>query len=222
MIADQPPTSGPFGRVRRSCETLAVPESGLPIALTASAGLPAPAGQLADGLIVRALQILDAFVPIGAVKFANDLVDAAKDLGLESLPPISGQIVSAQGHIAAVISRLTPAELRDAATQLGVRPSTIDWGARIATLRRNKRVREQAAELLADLDFGDVGYPLVEDNEPESDRDSLPGTVAAIAVALTTHRPADWTTAEVESLRCAVALHVAEVGDAFLRSSEHP
>lgn len=222
MIEIQPPSSGPYGRLARSCATLAAPESGLAAALTESVGLPAPFGPLANRVIVRALEILDAFVPIGTVKFANDLVDAARDLGYKSLPPVPGQIMSAQAHITAMISRLTPAELRDTATQLGVQSSSIDRGARIVTLRRNRPVRERAAELLADVDFGDVGYPLVKDNEPGADRDSVPEAVAAIVAALTTRGSADWTADEVESLRCAVALHVAEVGDAFLRASEQP
>ena len=93
---------------------------------------------------------------------------------------------------------------------------------RADTLRRNKQVRERAAELLGDVDFGDVGYPLVKDDDPEADRDSFPETVAAMVAALTTHGPTDRATDAVGSLRCAVALHVAEVGDAFLQASEHP
>ena len=116
----------------------------------------------AEKLIAQTLDTLDELVPIGAVKTANDLVDATKDLGHKTVPPIASQIASAQSRISDAISRLAPAELHCAATQLGLQPTTLEWGARVIVIRARKLMRQQAAELLADVDFDEVGYPDVD------------------------------------------------------------
>jgi hypothetical protein len=219
VIEDQRPASG-HGRWRRSAATLGTTRSALPAALAGAAGVPAPAGRLADELIVQALDVLDALVPIGAVTLENDLLDAAKDLGYESLPPIPDQILSAQSRIADSVSRLAAGELDRAATQLGLPPSTVEWGARVTTVRQNKQVRQEAARLLAEVDFDEAGYPDADVDEPESDFDDFEDTVAAVVEGLRTEQPADWAPALIESLRCAVAIHLAQIGDGFLRTSE--
>jgi hypothetical protein len=207
-------------RWRRSSETLATTRSDLPARLAEFVGLPASSGPLAGNLITQTLDTLDALVPIGAVKTANDLVDATKDLGFETIPPIPKQIASAQTHINDVISRLAPSELHSAATQLGLQPETMQWGVRITLIRERRLMRQQAAELLADVEFDEVGYPDVDSDDHEAEHASFRSTVEAAVRSLGTQRPIDWDTIHIESLRCAVALHLAQIGDAFLQTSE--
>jgi hypothetical protein len=183
-------------------------------------GLPAPTGPLAENLITQALDTLDALVPIGAVKLANDLVDATTAHGQETIPPIPNQIASAQSRINDAVSRLAPVELHCAATQLGLQPTTMEWGVRVTVVRERKLMRQQAAELLADVDFGEVGYPDADSDDHDAEYASFRSTVAAAVHSLRTQQPIDWDPTHIESLRCAVALHLAQVGDAFLQTSE--
>jgi hypothetical protein len=87
------PAPEPHVRWRRSAETLSA-RSDLPALLAEFVGLPASSGPLADNLISQTLGTLDALVPIGAVKTANDLVDAAADHGYETAPsyPEAGRL----------------------------------------------------------------------------------------------------------------------------------
>jgi hypothetical protein len=219
-IKDQPPGPGPQARWRKSAETLATMRSDLPAVLAESVGLPAPTGPLGENLIAHTLDTLDALVPIGAVKRANDLIDATIDLGLETIPPIPNQIASAQSRINDAISRLAPAELRCAATQLGLQPTTMEWGVRVAVVRERTLMRQQAAEMLADVAFGDVGYPDADSDDHDDECADFRTTVAAAVHSLRTQQPMDWEPTSIESLRCAVALHLAQIGDAFLQTSE--
>jgi hypothetical protein len=214
------PAAEPQGRWSRSAEVLATTRSDLPARLAELVGLPAPSGPLADNLITQTLDKLDALVPIGAFRTANDLLDATTDLGDAIFPPIPKQITSAQTHINNAISRLATSELHSAATQLGLRPETMQWGVRITLIRERRLMRRHAADLLADVVFDEVGYPDADSDDQESEHASFRSTVDAVVHSLRTRRPIDWDPTHIESLRCAVALHLARIGDAFLQTSE--
>jgi len=217
---DDPPAPEPHVRWRRSAETLATTRSELPALLAEFAGLPAPSGTLADRLITGTLDTLDALVPIGAVRTANDLVDATTDLGHETVPPIPNQIAAAQAQITDAISRLETPELHNAATQLGLRSDVTEWGVRVTLVRERQLIRQQSSELLADVAFDEVGYADADSDDREADYAAFRSTVETAVHSLRTQRPIDWDPTQVESLRCAVALHLAQIGDAFLQTSE--
>src|ERR1700694_4025299 len=209
-VNDQPPAPGPHARWRISAETLSTTRSDLPAVLAEFVGLPAPTGPLAANLIAQTLDTLDALVPIGAVKLADDLVAATTALGHETVPRIPNEIASAKSRINDAISRLAPAELQCAATELGLQPPTMEWGVRVTIVRERKLIRQQAAELLADVDFGEIGYPDVDSEDHDAEYASFRSTVAAAVHCLRAHPPIDWDPTHIESLRCAVALHLAE------------
>jgi hypothetical protein len=217
-----PPVSEPHVRWRRSAETLATTPSHLPTALTEFAGLPAPSGPLADNLITHTLDTLDALVPIGTLKTPNDLVDATKDIGFETIPPTPAQIASAQSRINDDLSRLAPTELQSAANQLSLRPATMEWGTRVTLIRERRLIRQQARELLAEVDFDEVGYLDSNDDHQHTEDVSFGSTVKAVVHSLRTQQPSDWNNTFVDSLRCAVALHLAQIGDAFLQPPRLP
>jgi hypothetical protein len=217
---EDPPAPEPHIRWRRSAEALAATRSELPTLLAEFAGLPAPSGTLADQLITHTLDTLDALVPIGAVRTANDLVDATRDLGHQTVPPIPNQIAAAQAHINDAISRLETPELHDAATQLGLQPDVMEWGARVTLVRERRLIRQQASELLADVEFDEVGYADADSDDHEADYAAYRSTVETAVHSLRAQRPIDWDATQIESLRCAVGLHLAQIGDAFLQTSE--
>lgn len=182
--------------------------------------LPVPAGPLAENLIARALDALDELVPFGVVNSANDLLDGIKDFGFKTYPPIADEVFSVCSLINEALLRLAPAELHGAAAELGLQPTTLEWGARITALRERKLIREQAADLLADVDFDEVGYP---DTDPEvsaAEHASLRFRVAGAVESLRTDPPTSWDRFVIDSMRCAIALHIAQIGDAFLQTSE--
>jgi hypothetical protein len=217
---EDPPAPERHVRWRRSAETLAATRSELPALLAELAGLPAPSGTLADKLITHTLDTLDASMPIGAVRTANDLLDATRDLGHETFPPIPNKIAAAQAEITDAISCLETPELHNAATQLGLRPDVMEWGIRVTLVRERRLIRQQASELLADVEVDEVGYADGDSDDHEGDRAAFRSEVKTAVHSLRTQRPIDWDPTQIESLRCAVALHLAQIGDAFLQTSE--
>lgn len=218
-----PPARGRHERWRRSTETLSTSPSDLPAVLADFVGLLIPTGALATSLIVQTFDALDELVPIGEVELKDDLVDATASLGYDTIPPIPPQITAAQSRIKDAISRLAPTELQCAADELGLQPATLEWGIGVTVIREHNLTGEKAAELLKDVDFDEVGYP---DADPDSDAHEaengahFKATVAAAADFLRTQQPIDWQPIHIASLQCGVALHLARIGDGFLRTSE--
>lgn len=219
-MAEEPPAAERHVRWRRAAETLAAARSELPVLLAERAGLPAPSGTFAAKLITDTLDTLDVLVPLGSPRTANDLVDAVRDLGFNTFPPIPHQIAAAQTAIVAAISCLEPTELHNAAAQLGLRPDVLEWGVRVTLVRARRRIGREAAELLADVEFDEVGYADVDSEDYQDDDAGLSSMVKTAVHSLRADPPIGWDPTEVESLRCALALHLALIGDEFLQASE--
>lgn len=208
------------GRSLRSASTLGVECEDLPAALAQFVELPAPTGPLAVNLLDETLNIVGALVPLGVIRTANDLVDMTVDFGRETIPPIPAQIRTAQARIREHIARLSPPELHRVSVELGVQPYAIECGVRVTVRREHDLMSQQADALLASIDFDQMGLPLIDDDVQADDDAAYESIVEATLNQLRTDTPNDWGGTTVESLRCAVALHLAKIGDGFLRTSE--
>lgn len=211
---------GREGRSLRSASQLGVDCENLPAALAQFVELPAPAGPLAADLIDETLNIVGALVPLGVIRTANDLVDMTVDFGHETIPPIPAQIRTAQAQISDRIACLSPNELHRVSVELGVQPYAIECGVRVTVRREHDLMSQQADELLASIDFDQKGLPFIDDEVQADDDAAYESIVEATLNQLRTDIPNDWGRMTVESLRCAVALHLAKIGDGFLRTSE--
>lgn len=211
---------GREGRSLRSASTLGVDCENLPAALAQFVELPAPTGPLAVNLIDETLNIVGALVPLRVIRTANDLVDMTVDFGQETIPPIPAQIRTAQAQISEHITRLTPSELHCGSLELGVQPYAIECGVRVTVQRKHDLMSQQADELLAAIAFDQKGLPFIDDDVQADNDAAYESIVEATLNQLTTDIPDDWGDTTVESLRCAVALHLAKIGDGFLRTSE--
>ncbi|SIH37586.1 Uncharacterised protein [Mycobacteroides abscessus subsp. abscessus] len=193
---------GREGRSIRSASALGVDCENLPAALAQFVEVPAPTG------------------PLAVVRTANDLVDMTVDFGHETIPPIPAQIRTAQAQISEGIARLTTSELRCSYVELGVQPYAIECGVRVTVRREHDLMSQQADELVASIDFDQKNLPFIDDDVQADDDAAYESIVEATLNQLSTDIPDGWGRTTVESLRCAVALHLAKIGDGFLRTSE--
>ncbi|MGV9822967.1 hypothetical protein [Nocardia xishanensis] len=133
-----------------------------------------------------------------------DLSDAASlsDLSTPHSPPIPGPLVDAVMNLDVMISRLSGhQQLHTAATQLRITRPTGEH----AVLLTQPEPAPQFGQLL----------PLADDTDPVREPDA-----ASILSALGDNSPELWSAREMAIVRVALRLHLADIGDGFLRISE--
>jgi hypothetical protein len=209
-------------RWRRASQVLNVARADLPAALSLFAGRRAPSGPAAEELIDRLLEHLATAVPFGVLKTTHDLWEVTDIFAdLEVIPPIPEEVRSAAEFVATLLSLQRPPDLRVAATQLGLTVADVTYGASLH-LRRRRRLRSREVREIRHVTdddsyadtWGDV------DGRGFEAEDRIDREAEATVYRLKHHRAAGWEPVDCESLRQALALHLAAVGDVFLRVSE--
>ncbi|MGJ6127391.1 hypothetical protein QN239_32955 [Mycolicibacterium sp. Y3] len=200
-------------RWSRAAAALRTNQAGLPAALIAFAGLPPVSGPLGQKLVRHTLDTLQTHVPVGAVLTTCDLFDATTSTGLRVTPPISPHIIAAHSEISQTLESLSDRELRSAAVEFRMTSDTALHGIETTLIRRRRNI-SAAAEL------EDTGYPDVDDGPSDDDYAALT-TLASATLNTLTGPTARWDDTTIEALRCAIAVHLAQIGDAFLHTSEY-
>jgi hypothetical protein len=187
-------------RMPRAARSLGVMSEQVPDAACEFAGCPPPSGTAGSTVLRQVIDRLDQ-VPLGTLRTVNDLSDAAEsspDRAAQQIPPIPDAFIDAVAFIDVLLSRLPPPDLRAVAQQLAVDRATAMRGALLA-------LAERTAE---------HEWPIQAGHTPRRGRER------ALLTALVDHECAQWTPVEIATLRRALRLHLARIGDAFLRVSE--
>jgi hypothetical protein len=172
----------------------------VPEAVCRFAGCHPPSGTAGFTVLRQVINRLDQ-VPLGTLRTVNDLSDAAEsspDSAAQQIPPIPDALIDAVAFIDVLLSRLSPPDLRAVAQQLTVDRATAMRGALLA-LAKSTTEHEGSSQAW---------------NTPTRRRE------LAILTTLVDHECGQWTPVEIATLRRALRLHLARIGDAFLRVSE--
>jgi hypothetical protein len=162
-------------------------------------------------MLARLLDRLEE-VPFGEPATRGDLTDAVAHPGTgraEPIPPIPDSILAAAGFLADRLTALSPEEMRSLAGKAGLdQPTAMTAALSVLAERDRAEPRTAAVGPVPDP----AGAPTLAARRGER--------AEQILTALSGEHPADWTELTVAALRRGMALHLAAVGDAFLRTSE--
>ncbi|MCQ1582421.1 hypothetical protein [Streptomyces parvus] len=199
-MTQQAPTS----RAGLAAIAFGVPPTGqgLVTAVCAFRGYPAPGPGLAAHLVVRAFNALDQ-VPLDVRLYVHDLQDTAEKWPALpiTLPPTPWQAATLVDDLAALVTGLSAAELREAAEGLALTRGDI-------ALAHDKPI---------------LARGWAEDDEPLPDAAALPrdrrAREAALLQLFDHVDPHDWTDEQTGAVRKALLIRLAGLGDALLRVS---
>lgn len=192
-------------RHRHACAALGVRPAELPAALAEFTGLRLPEDPFGQALISRTLDIVEeAHVPIGALEgnYYPSLTRFVTSGGAFEREPEAiqreptmyhRQLQSAGVALITEIRKIPPAELHTAARQLGLRTDTAKESIPWALFARLS-------------------------TRPEWDK---PTRRAAVLDKLRTTPDRSWGPVDHDALQRAVVFHLAQFGDALLRTSEY-
>ncbi|WP_433717025.1 hypothetical protein ACQP2U_42495 (plasmid) [Nocardia sp. CA-084685] len=140
---------------------------------------------------------------MGTLRTVGDLYDAATiaDLSAVHDPPIPESLTDAVAYFDVLVSRLKPSELFTAVQQFGL----------------SQRLAVLACRLTTPREGAGMYQPLSETVDSISDRHAW---ADATLTMLTTVGPDQWRQRELGVLRMALRLHLALLGEGFLRVSE--
>lgn len=200
----------PASRTGLAATALGLPQasfsrSELATAVCAFRGRPAPGPGLAAQLVDRVFTALDQ-VPLDVRLYVHDLQDTAEKWPALpiTLPPTPWQAATLVDDLAALVTGLAAAELREAAEGLA--------------LTRGEVFRAYDKPLLA-RGLPDGDEPLPDAATPPRDRRAREAELLQMFDHLDPH---DWAPEQTLAVRKALLIRLAGLGDALLRVSAHP
>jgi hypothetical protein len=197
----------PTSRTGLTATAFGVPPTGreLVTAVCAFRGYPPPGPGLAAQLVGGAFTALDQ-VPLDVRLYVHDLQGTAEDWPALpiTLPPTPWQAATLVDDLAALVTALSAAELREAAEGLALTRGEVALAYDQPVLAR---------------DWAD-------DNEPLPDSEAPPRSrlirKAELLQMFDHVDPPDWTPEQTDAVRKALLIRLASLGDALLRVSALP
>ncbi|QNJ90009.1 hypothetical protein HZU40_00705 (plasmid) [Mycolicibacterium fluoranthenivorans] len=210
-------------RRRRATKALRVPASTLVEALARFLDRRPPATPDVVNLVEETLTKLEE-VPSRRRPLQDDLTHAlttADDKAVE-IPEVIPSLRGAARFLKSLLAEVDNTELIAVATDLGVSERTVNYAA---FLIHNEQRRSTTVDTGTERDsFLSVDSPEAEAEESERDarRDAQKRAQTDTVARLRNHNEGAWEPIDRDTLRLAIALDLAEMGDAFLTVSESP
>lgn len=186
-------------------------------ALSRLCGLRPPSGPIGARLVDSVLAMLETAPPRPPLGPRWGEISLTLE-GRETIDSVPESIRAAARAIKRLLALLDDEQLVTAATELGLRESTINVAA-IWVVKRSERNKKRSKSRASEDDYYDQ-LPVVGEDDAEYERaEATVRRARANAVRRLRHR-ANWHAGDNEVLRHALAEHLGRLGEAYLTATE--
>ena len=204
-------------RRRNATANLAARPETMIDALSRFCGLRPPSGPLGARLVGSVLDTLETAPP--RPPLGPRWGEISRTLaGHETIDPVPDSIRAAARHIKELVTPLDDEQLVTAATELGLRESTIKVAA-IYLVKRPRRATKRPKTNASDDYYRDA-YPIAGENDWEDRREEAAVERARANAVRRLRNREEWRKGDNDVLRYALADHLGRIGDGYLTATE--